>query len=666
MSKVILPFVILFGLLVGAMWLDDPQEPADIVFVNRGELHTLDPQKMSWLQDFRIAYAIYEGLVRWDNDTFSVEPATASRWSVSEDGRKYTFSLRPEAKWSNGDQVTAEDYVYSWRRALLPDTAADYSDLFFRLKGGEAFFEWRIAQLNEYAERPEAERTVEAAAQLRDEAFAKFDSIVGVQAIDPFTLQVELERPTPYMLDLLAFPVFYPVHPPTVEQYLTLDAASGSLQQQFGWTKPGKLVSNGPYVLAVWRYMRDLRLQRNPFYWNPDLAQADSVASLAIDDPNTSVLAFSTGTIDWLSTVAGIDYLPDMIEQARRYRERHAEALEEHRQAYLSDVREAMGDAAFEAKFANRLQDPWLGYGEAMARLAQEHPPGPGERNDIHAFPAYGTYFYNFNCQERLNDGRPNPFHDPRVRRAFTMAVDKELIVTSVTRMNQPVATTFIPPNSIPGFTSPAGLAHDPAAARQLMTEAGWVDRDRDGTVEDEQGQAFPRVEILYETNGGHEEIALAVADMWQRELGVEVVLEGQESKTAGERKKNHDFMISRANWFGDYGDPTTYLDIFRTNNGNNDRAYSNPEFDALMQRADREPDSEARMRLLEEAEAMVMNEALPMLPLFHRVTVYMYRPEDLRGLTTHSRLVQYLWELAPRTSDEAALEATRALENAS
>lgn len=653
MTKVLLPFVLLLGLLVGAMWLDDPQEPAEFVFVNRGELHTLDPQRMSWLQDFRIAYAIYEGLVRWDNDTFAAEPANASAWKISEDGTVYTFALRPEAKWSNGDPVTAHDYVYAWKRALLPDTAADYSDLFFRLRGGEAFFNWRIAQLEAYAARPAGERTAEAAQRLRAEADAKFAELVGVSALDDHRLRVELERPTPYLLDLLAFPVFYPVHPPTVEAFVAVDPASGGIQQQHGWTKPGRIVGNGPYVLKVWRYKRDLRLERNPHYWDPALARSDSVVSLAIEDPNTMVLSFTTGTIDWLSTVEGLDYLPDMIAQARRYRERHAERYEAHRQAWIREQMSAMGEEAFRAKYAERLDDPFFGYGEAMYRLALEAPPGPGERNDIHAFPAYGTYFYNFNCQERLNDGRPNPFHDARVRRAFTMAVDKRRIVTSVTRLNQPVATSFIPPGSIPGFNSPEGVPFDPAAARRLLAEAGWADRDRDGVPENAEGRRFPKVELLYETGGGHEEIALAVADMWQRELGVDVMLEGQEPKTAGERKKNHDFMVSRANWFGDYGDPTTYLDIFRTTNGNNDRAYSNPAFDELMARTDREADPEARMRLLEQAEAMVMNEELPMLPLFHRITIYMFRPEEVRGLSTHSRLVQYMWKVEARNAAE-------------
>lgn len=621
--RAILPILLLLALLAAAVLLDRPRQPADLTFINRGEVHTLDPQRMSWLQDFRIADSIYEGLVRWDNDTFEILPGVAESWDISADGLTYTFHLRGNARWSNGDPVTAHDFVYAWRRALFPDTAAGYADLFYRLRGGQEFFNWRRGQLATFVEEARGLSEVrrrQLAQQRLDEARRRFDETVGLAAKDDRTLIVTLEVPTPYMLDLLAFGPFMPVHPPTVEAHVSLDPATGSLRQRHGWTKPPHLIGNGPYVLSVWRYKRDLRLERNDRYWNAGSVGSDSVLCVYVEDANTAVLAYKTGSIDWLSDVS-VDYRADMMAQKQRYMVRNAAR---------SDELEAEG----------------LGYNEIMAVLARESPPLPGERNDIHAFAAYGTYFFNFNCQPTLNSGAFNPFKDARVRRAFSRSVDKHAIVDRVTRMGQPVAHTLIPPGSIAGFSGAEGLQYDPAMARRELAEAGWSDRNGDGLVEDESGSPFPTVEILFPSSTEHKAISQAIANMWERELGVRTRLREEETKVAGTHLVEHNFMVARGNWFGDYGDPTTFLDIHRTGNSNNDRNYSNPVFDDLMARSDAELDPEKRMRLLEEAEAMIENDAAPLLPLFHQVTLYMYDPARLRNISTHPRLTQFLHEL--------------------
>ncbi len=613
---------LLLALLAGALSLDGGAGEADLVFVNRGECHTLDPQRMSWLQDFRIAEAIYEGLVSWNNDTFDIEPGVAREWSVSDDGLTYTFALRTDAKWSNGDPVTAGDFLYAWRRALMPDTTADYADLFFKIRGGEEFFEWRSRQVAEFSadQSLRGQERQARAEELLAEARAHFAATVGLSAPDDHTLIVTLQQPTPYMLDLFAFGVFSPVHPPSVEPHITVDAATGSLREQFGWTKPPRCVTNGPLKLTRWRYKRDMLMEANPYYWNREKVRSQRVLSLSVEDTSTAVLAFQTGTIDWLSDLSA-EFRADMLAQARAYTERHADRLEE-------------------------LKVQGLDYCERMRVLASESPPQEGERNDVHAFSAFGTYFFNFNCQEQFNNGKPNPFHDARIRRAFALAIDKASIVRNVTRMNQNVARTFIPPGSIPGYESPAGLGYDPAAARALLAEVGYEDRNGDGLIEDARGEPFMVVELLYSTGEDHKNIAAAISGMWERELGVRTTLAGKESKVFGDELKKHNFVTARGNWYGDYGDPTTFLDLFRTTNGNNDRAYSNAYFDELMARIDAELDPQARMDLLEEAEAFVMEQELPFVPLFHQVTLYMFDPAEVSGLTTHPRLVQYLWEM--------------------
>ncbi len=601
--------------LVAVIHLDDAPPEAELTFVNRVEVFTLDPQRMSWLHDFRTAYAVYEGLVRWNTADFSIVPAAASEWSVSADGLTWTFPIRPDAKWSNGDPVTAADFIYSWRRAILPDTAADYSAMFFAIAGAEAFFRWRAEALAAFAARGAADPR--GAADLWAETERRFTGTVGLRSLDERTLQVTLARPVPYFLDLLAFGVFLPVHRPTVEGFCDLDPATGRLRQRHGWTRPPHFVCNGPYVVRQWRYKRGLHLERNPFYHDPDLARASTIACLSIEDVNTAILAFESGRIDWLTEVSA-GYEADMLAERSAYERR-----------YAAEIGAAMA--------AGRTID------EALAALP---PPETGERRNIHVFPTFGTDFYSFNCRPQLPDGRPNPFSDARVRRAFVMSIDRSVIVRQVTRLNEPVQGALVPAGSIAGYDPPQGLPHDPARARAELRAAGW-ERGADGRLANGRSEPFPVVDLLYSTNTSrYKNISLALRDMWQRELGAQVELRGKENKFFKEDLKHGNFMVGRGGWYGDYGDPTTYLDMCRTGDGNNDRAYSNPQVDRLLDEASVEPDAARRLLLLRECERIIVEEDVPMLVLCQHVQVYMYEPGELTGLSAHPRLTQYLWQL--------------------
>lgn len=603
-------------MVVGAIATDRPAPRADFTFVNRGDVTTLDLQRMSWMQDLRVARILFEGLVRLDVFTheYGIEPGVADRWEVSDDGLVYTFHLRENARWSNGEPVTADDFVFSWRRALLPDTASDYTGLFQLIRGGKEFFEWRAAALAELAR---SGPDIGEARRLWAETERRFAGTIGLRAVDARTLRVELVRPTPYFLDLCAFPVFYPVYPPLVRRHETLQP-DGRIEQASGWTKPPHLVSNGAFRLTVWRYKRDMRFERNEHYWDAANIAIDSIAIPSIEDPNAQVLAFTSGSVDWTSDVTPA-YRAEMLAEKRRFYEEHRETYERLR---------AMGLDQFE--------------------IDRRLPNDP--RAHIHAVPSFGTYFYNFNCRPRLDDGRENPFRDARVRRAFAMAVDKRALVEQVRRCGEPAATTLIPPGSIGGYDSPAGLPFDPARARALLAEAGWPDPSK-----------FPTVEILFNKDGGHDLIAQAVAKDWQRNLGVSVSLGQKEVKIIRDDLKNGNFMVSRAGWYGDYGDPTTFLDINRSDDGNNDRKYSNPAYDALLDRAAMERDPARRMDLLEEAERIIVDEDVPLLPLFHYVTIYLFDAHRISGINAHPRVTQSLY-LVDVLGDGKGPDTSRAL----
>lgn len=596
-------FLAVLGLLVvaviGVAIADRPLPRADLTYIDIVDFKTLDPQRMSYMQDNRLCYAIYEGLVRWDNFSpdFHVEPALARSWDISPDGLTYTFHLEPTARWSNGDPVTAHDLAYAWQRIMSPDNATDYTgSIFFRIKGAEDFFNWRSAQLEEYRNRPASERTQAAALELRRLADERFRDGVGLEVPDDHTFRVTLALPTPYFLDLCAYSSTYPVNRTTVEKWVRVDADTGAIRQEHAWTKPPLLVTNGPYIVQSWKFKREMRLAANPYYWNPSIVRSKTVSILPIESENTSVLAFKTGAADWHSDT-DVEYIADMLA---------------HKEAGLSD--------------------------------------------DIHAVKTFGTYFWSFNCMPRLTDGRDNPFYDARVRRAFALAIDKKALVGTVKRSGEEATNVLVPEGTIPGYKSPKGLEFDLGRARKELADAGWIDRDNNGIPENAMGQEFPQVEMLVTNIQFHRDAGLVMGRMIEDAFGIKTKLVVKETKSYADDLDRRDYMMARGGWYGDYGDPTTFLLIHKTGDGNNDRGYSNPRYDAMLDAADREPDPEKRLRILEEAERYSMEEELPVLPLWRYNHYYLFHPTTkpdgtpnpggLKGWSPSPRLVQYLWKM--------------------
>jgi oligopeptide transport system substrate-binding protein len=539
---------------------DDPQNTAVLRFASGNDHHFLDPQRMTWLHDIRIAECLFETLLKRDGNDWSLIPGVAQRWTVSDDQRTYTFHLRPDAAWSNGDPVRADDFVYAWRRALTPDLAADYSQLLFSIKGAKSFFDFRNQQLQSYAQS----RQPEPAAMWK-QAQDFFAQHVGVRAVDERTLVVELEQLTPFFLELCAFPTFTPIHAASLERGITYVPESGMRSEPDDWLAPGKLVSNGPYVLAAREFRQSLRMTANPHYWDRGNVGVTVIEERIIDNPQTALLAYQNDEVDWL---------PDLPTAS-----------------------------------------------SVAADLSNQKRP------DVHLVPAAGLYFYNFNCQPTLPDGSKNPLHDARVRRALAMAIDRQTLVAQVTRLNQPIARSFVPPDAIREYTAPVedGATFDPSAARALLAEAGYA-----------RGQDVQGLSILYNTGMGHENVAQQIQRTWSEVLGVSVKLEAQESRVFGDRLRKCNYVIARASWFGDYRDPTTFLDKFRTTNGNNDARWSDPEFDKLMAQSDAEPDAARRMALLRQAESLMLRQQ-PIAPIYQYINLHVFNPSRVQNLNPNA-----------------------------
>jgi oligopeptide transport system substrate-binding protein len=214
----------------------------------------------------------------------------------------------------------------------------------------------------------------------------------------------------------------------------------------------------------------------------------------------------------------------------------------------------------------------------------------------LRSFPLYGTYFYRFNTTIK-------PLDDIRVRQALSYAINREQITKTITRGGEPVARSLVPvtPTYEPTYLIP----EDIQLAQQLLAEAGFPG-----------GKGFPKLTLIYNTQEEHQKIAVAIQQMWKKHLGVDIKLQNQEWKVFLANQHHMNYEISRASWIGDYVDPNTFLEIFITTSGNNETGWSNQEYDNLIRAASLEADLEARTKLLQEAEKIIMTE-LPIMPIY-------------------------------------------------
>jgi oligopeptide transport system substrate-binding protein len=235
---------------------------ADLVFLNGAEPESLDPAVITGQSEGRITAALFEGLTANDQ-TGTPQPGVAQSWEISPDGLVYTFHLRKDAKWSNGDPVTSADFMASWRRTLRPETNSSYAYQLHYIHNAKAF---NLGTLKDFSQ-------------------------VGLRAPDPSTFVVTLDHPTPFWLELCGFTTLLPVHVPSVE---------ACERRGVTFTKPGNLVSNGAYQLTAWRLFDRIRLEKNPHYWNRNHVGMNSIDVLPTTKAMTAFNLYATGGADLL------------------------------------------------------------------------------------------------------------------------------------------------------------------------------------------------------------------------------------------------------------------------------------------------------------------------------------------------------------------------------
>jgi oligopeptide transport system substrate-binding protein len=234
-----------------------------LLFGNGAEPADLDPNVIYAFTDSQIAYALFEGLTKLDGVTSKPVPAAAESWDVSADGMTYTFHLRRNARWSNGDPVTADDFVYSIHRILSPAFAANYSYMLWPIVNAEAFNSGKITDFSQ----------------------------VGAKALDPLTLQLKLERPTPYLPALASHTTWLPVHKATVEQFGKMD------EKGTKWTRPGNLVGNGAFKLVEWVPNARVAVEKNTFYWDNAATRLNRIEFYPIEKADLEELNYRSGQL---------------------------------------------------------------------------------------------------------------------------------------------------------------------------------------------------------------------------------------------------------------------------------------------------------------------------------------------------------------------------------
>lgn len=470
---------------------------------NGSDPSDLDPHITTGIPEYNIHTSLFEGLLSCHPETLKPMPGNAESWEISEDYLTYTFHLRKDAQWSNGDPITAKDYLFSYKRVLSPKLGAEYAYMLFLVENAKRYYEGDISD------------------------FSK----VGFEAPDDYTLKIRLEAHTPYFPSMLTHNIWFPVHAPTIFKYGAMD------ERGLKWTRAGRHVGNGPFKLKKWNLNDVVSVVKNEHYWDAENVRLNQINFYAIEDVNVEERSFRAGQLHV------------------------TESIPSHKiEKYQS------------------TESPYL---------------------QIH--PYLGTYYYLFNVSKE-------PVDDIRVRRALSLAIDRDIIVKQITRGGQLPAHNFTPPNTA-GYFSSIYCTENIDMAQKLLAKAGYPN-----------GEGFPKLKLLYNTSELHQPIAETIQEMWRKNLNIEIVLENQEWKSYLETRRQGDFQIARAGWIGDYNDPTTFLDIWKSDSGNNHALWKNERYDNLLQQASITYDPYRRFGILRKAEYILMTE-LPIIPIYFYVS---------------------------------------------
>jgi oligopeptide transport system substrate-binding protein len=388
-----------------------PPDGQQLRYISGSEPESLDPQISSGQPEARIFLALYDGLTEMHPVTSQPIPSMAERWESLRENTEFVFHLRPGLRWSNGEPITAEDFVYSMRRGLQPEFAARCAYMAYDIQYAQAYNEGGVFAQDRATgafipdpEHPEYRLVLPGDPKKRDAALADpalaaargktyvpvRAEDVGVTAIDSRTLSITLMRPIPFLPGLVAHQFFRPVPRAAVERY-------GDQ-----WTRPEHIVTSGAFTLEEWKPYDRIVVVRNPQFWDAARVKLDRITFYPLEDTTTMMNLYKAGAVD-----AVYNHVPPA--------------------AWVDELR---------------------GYADYMDA------------------PEVAIEYYMFNTLHA-------PMNDVRVRKAFNMAIDKAALARY--RRTQKPNTSFTPEGIFPGYPRPSGDPFSPARARALLASAGYA-----------------------------------------------------------------------------------------------------------------------------------------------------------------------------------------------
>ena len=497
---------------------------------------TLDPALNAAVDGGNTLITIEEPLLIIDENN-EVQPGQAESYEVSDDGLTWTFHMRDGLKWSDGSDLTAADFEYSFKRLASPDTAAPYAETVVGMIDG---YQDAIGNPDE-----DGNTTTDP----------DWDALNVHASEDGKTLTVQLSYPCSYFDKLASFVATSPVQQATVE-------ANGD-----AWcTEPDTYVCNGPYMITEWTPSERIVLSKNPYYvggWDSSKIVSDTITLLLLEDSSASYAAYNSGEAQLVKDVP-TDEIPSLTR------------AEDGGDFYLDEI--------------------------------------------------MGTYYISLNDQEE-------PFTDVRVRKALSLAIDRDYVANTIMQGIYTPATALVGPGIVDenGYFMDNANGGEPyisddyeanlEEAKSLLAEAGYPD-----------GEGFPTITYSANDSGYHIPVAEYLQQAWG-ELGITMNIDKVEWSSFIPMRRAGDYDISRNGWSMDYNDPSNMLELFTTNNGNNDGKYANPEFDQVIEDS-RVADKATHFEKLHEAEDILMNDAA-CIPVAYYNDFWLQSP-SLKG-TWHS-----------------------------
>ncbi len=563
----------LFAAIITACWIPNENDPffgkttppsKDVLrYISGPEPESLDPQVGTGQVEQRIYLALFEGLVEYHPQTLEPIPAIAERWETNADSTEFIFYLRRDAKWSNGEPITARDFVYTMRRGLDPRLASRSAGQAFYIKNAKAFNEGASFVQNaedgeflidkESATQPrltvpESEKEKAALLKAKPELQAIIEGKnlvpvkaedIGVEAVNDYTVRIVLSQPVPFFVKILPHNFFRFVPEKAIEQF------------DRKWTQPGNIVSSGAFRLKKWNPYDEIAVEKNLNYWDAGNVKLKEIYFYPVEEQATVMNLYKAGAVD--------------------------------------------------ATYNRSVPRSWL----FMMQKKRDYQD---------AFEASVEYYI-------INTTKP-PMNDVRVRRAFALAIDKKILTAQ--RRNSKPLSSLIPPGIFFGYPSPAPPEFNPELAKKLLAEAGYADAD--GNY-DANKFPLEEVAITYNTSDGNRFFAEIIQSQWKQNLGLTVPLKNMETKTFFSLTTKLEYKgFARFGYAADYIDPYSLLGVFATAEGDNGTGWSNESYAKMLDTANQTLDASERNRLLSEAESLLMSEQ-PIIPLTTTSTNWLKKP---------------------------------------